>query len=395
MLTSARMSFSRLALLLPLLAACGAPPPGPGPDGGLPTDGDGGVRLDLNDVSWLFPLPSPAQQHQLLALTSAGAKGPLLPRALYDGLPGLVEQQPNADVFAQFRVVSARIDPCFPREATGGCVLQLRLVAQPVRVEDFQLTTADATLHLFYELTGAEFEFARGVLWDLKALAGDATTRRPLDVHPVMKAQGLAGAYASTLKQLILATCGAQNLARVAFMQLTQADVAWNFGAFDVRDGSLVADPIPRLEGRTLQGVQEFGNTDFRRGALQPAPAGDWLDVLLSESELRLTDQRTYDRAITSALRLEHPARSSPKTADCASCHVASRSLRNARAERPVDLSSHADRYDGNPRFDLRRLDEAGDDPRALRAFGYFGRLSALSQRTIHESADIADALSR
>lgn len=380
------------------LAACGAPPPTPpadsGVDSGVPGFTDGG--LDLNDVSWLYPLPPPNQHAQLLGLNSAGAKGPLLPRELYDALPGgLVELEPNADLFTQFRVVGARIDPCFPATATGGCIKQLRLVAQPVRNEQLQTTTADATLHLFYELTDAEFAFARETVLDLKALAGNATARQPLDVHPVMKSQGLGGAYATKLNGLLLAACGAQNLTRIAFMQLVQVDVAWNFGAFDVRNAALVADPIPRLAERTLQGVQEFGSTDFRNGTLQPAPSGDFLDVLLSESELRLTDQRTYDRAITSALKLEHPARSSPKTADCGSCHVASRSLRNARAERPVDLSAHADVFVANPRFDLRRVDAVGDDPRALRAFGYFGRQSALSQRTINESAEVAEALTR
>ncbi|HEY0881329.1 MAG TPA: hypothetical protein VGD87_07355, partial [Archangium sp.] len=73
-----------------ILAACGAPPPTPptdaGVDSGVPGFTDGG--LDLNDVSWLYPLPPPGQHAQLLGLESAGAKGPLLPRALYDALPG-------------------------------------------------------------------------------------------------------------------------------------------------------------------------------------------------------------------------------------------------------------------------------------------------------------------
>ena len=80
---------------------------------------------------------------------------------------------------------------------------------------------------------------------------------------------------------------------------------------------------------------------------------------------------------------------------DCGSCHVASRALRNAREQRNIDTTGHADAYVGNPRFDLRRLDGAGDDPRAMRAFGYFGDQSALSQRTINESAEVAEALSK
>ncbi len=179
-------------------------------------------------------------------------------------------------------------------------------------------------------------------------------------------------------------------------MRLVQRDVAWRFGALDVENGALVADPIPRLSNQVLeQGVQEFGNTDFRSGQLQPEAVGDNFPVLLSESELRLTDQRTFDRAVTAALRIEHPARSNPKTMDCGSCHTASRSLRNATRERPVDLSAHEDRFVTNPRFDLRRVDGAGDDPRAMRAFGYFGSKSALRQRTINVAAEVAETLSR
>lgn len=386
---------SRLLFLLALpLAACGGFTPVPegeaGVDGGVPFT-DGG--LDLNDVSWLLPLPPAGEASRLLGLDADGGRGPLLPRALYDGLPGLIAGTTPSTQYPDLRVISVRLDPCFPATATGGCVQQLRLVAQPIAADG---ATEDGTLHLFYVLSDADFADARQTLAQLKAIAGAETDRRPLDVHPVMRRQGLGGSYATTLHAMVTRLCGAQNLSRVAFMRLVQPDVAWRFGAFDVANGQLVADPIPRLSGDlTQQGVQEFGNTDFRSGELQPAPQGDELSVLLSESELRLTDQRTWERALTSALRVENPARSSPKTVDCGSCHVVSRALTNAKKERPVDLSSHADRFVGNPRFDLSRVDAVGDDPRSLRAFGYFGRQSALSQRTINESAEIADALSR
>lgn len=387
----------RLLLLASLsLVACGSLPPSPDggtTDSGVVTFTDGG--FDLNDVSWLLPLPSPAQHSQLLGFTAAGSKGPLLPRRHYDALPGLVTNQDAATLFSKFRVISARLDPCFPREPASGCIKQLRLVAQPVVVKDFKTSTEDATIHLFYELTDAELEDAKASVRQLRQLAAGATDGKPLDVHPVMRAEGLTGPYASALHAMLTRLCGEQNLTRVAFMQLVQEDVAWNFGALNLVNGALVADPIPRLTNLTRQGVQEFGNTDFRSGQLQPAASGDQLSLLLSESELRLTDTRTYDRAITSALQLEHPARTNPLTVDCASCHVASRALTNARRERSVDLSAHVDRYPGNPRFDLRRVDAVGDDPRALRSFGYFGDQSALSQRTINESAEVAEALSR
>lgn len=392
---------SPLALAL-ALAACGA--------GGLPDGGTGGGTggggasdggLDLNDVSFLFPLPPPGREALLPGLSEAGPKGPLLPRALFDGLPVIVEgAQPDA-LYARARVVSVRVDPCFPGSAPPAppsCLKQVRLVVQPVLFggadAGFVETTEDATLHLFYTLDDASFTEVHRALWALKALAGTATDGAPLDTHPVMRREGLEGPYATRLKQLVADACGAQSLSRVAFMSVARFGNAWRFGAFDVVNGALAADPIPRLNGLTAQNVQEFGSMEFRNGALLPSPPGDDLDVLLSESAMRLTDERTLGKALTSALRIEHPERSSPKTIDCGSCHVASRARRNAEARRMVDNTGHPDAFHAAPRFDLARVDGAGDDPAALRAFGYFGPKSALSQRTINESAAVAEALS-
>ena len=105
-----------LLILALVLVGCGAPIPSAdaGIDAGT-SFSDGG--LDLNDVSWLLPLPSPAQHALLLSLSSEGSKGPLLPRALYDTLPGLVTTEDAAVLFPKFRVISIRIDPCFPIRA--------------------------------------------------------------------------------------------------------------------------------------------------------------------------------------------------------------------------------------------------------------------------------------
>ncbi len=381
----------QLVGLVVVLSACGGPVI-PVEDGGVGdagyTPSDGG--LDLNDVSWLVPLSS-----SMLSLESTGARGALLPRALYDALPVLLPNTTSEALHGDFRIVGIRVDPCFPTDAHNtGCLKQLRLVAQPVVFTPLA-TTHDAALHLFYDLSEADWADVRATLRDLKALAGRSTQGAPLDVHPVLRAQGLGGAYGAKLHALVTRLCGAQNLSRVAFMRLVQEDVAWRFGALDVVNGVLVADVIPRLNALTEQGVQEFGNTTFRSGELQPEAAGDQLPVLLSESELRLTDDRTLQRAVTSALRLENPGRSSPETADCGSCHVATRALTNAKRQRQLDVSTHADAFVGASRFNLNRVDAVGDDPRALRAFGYFGDKSALSQRTINESAEVAEALSR
>lgn len=377
--------------------ACGGPP-AEQDAGPVVVSSDGG--LDLNDVSFLYPLPPPGQESTLLHVGAQGLGGPLLPRAHYDALPVLVEGQTAAGLYPLLRIVSARVDPCFPGSAPPAppsCVKQLRLVAQPVLPggadAGFATSTLDATVHLFYVVGDAAFDALHRGLWELHGLGGAQTRGRPLGIHPVLAQQGLDGAYGKALNALILAHAGEGNLTRVAFMSVNQQGFAWTFGASNVDGGALVDDTIPRLNGARRQGVQEQGTAEFRAGLMLPAPTGDELPVILSERELRLTDDFTLNEALTSALRLEHPARSSPKTADCASCHVASRARRNAEQRRMIDNRAHADLFTSS-RFDLRRLDGAGDDPHALRAFGYFGPRTALSQRTINESAVVADALS-
>lgn len=368
--------------------ACGGAPEG-ATDGGF----------DLNDVSFLFPLPSPGQESQLPAMTPG-----LLPRALYGGLPVLVEGADPETLEGSLRIIAARVDPCFPGTAppaAPSCLRQVRLVAQPVHpaLPDAGLglaeTTDDATVHLFYTLSEADFAQLKGRLAGLRSLAAHRTDGEPLGVHPVMKSEGLTGPYAVAVKSLITDFCSEARLSRVAFMAVSGEGRVWRFGAFNLVAGVLVDDTIPRLGALKTQGVQDQGSVEFRATELLPTVAGDDLDVLLSESELRLTDERTLNRALTSALMKEHPERSSPKTVDCASCHVATRARSHAELSRHVDTKGWADHFQGEERFDLRRMDGAGDDPRALRAFGYFGNLTALSQRTINESAVVAATLSR
>jgi hypothetical protein len=276
-------------------------------------------------------------------------------------------------------------------------VKQVRLVAQPVRPGTdggVSVTTGDTAIHLLYALSDSDFATVDEGLHKLKALAGAATDGQPLDVHPVMATQGLGGAYARALDELVLGACGQDTLVRIAFMKVNGQDTVWTFGAFDVRAGALSEVTIPRLGTHTLQGFQEFGNEAFRAGTLMPAAPNDDFPTLLSETEVRLADEGLLSRAFTSALELEHPLRSSPKTVDCASCHAASRARRHAEQSRTVDNSQHPDAFHA-ARFNLTRVDGAGDNPRAQRAFGYFGAQTALSQRTINESAQVAEALSR
>ncbi len=400
------------------LAACPGTPT-PTPDGGTespdagseaPDAGDSGTPardggadasdggLDLNDVSFLFPLPAaPGDVGDLLSVGASGLGGPLLPRARYDQTlyfaPGM-----SADaLYAALRVVSVRVDPCFPRSAKpeDGCAKQLRLVAQPVVPGGgVPLLTLDAPIHLLYELSDAQFREAHRALFELKRLSGGLTTGRPLDVHPTMRAQGLKGPYAQKLKELILASCGPANLVRIASMPLLATEVEWRFAAIDVNGVNVKTVQIPRLPPFTeIQSVIAFGTPQLPAMSMTPAPTVDAFRRLLDAQGVPLLDAGVATEGLAGALTLENPDLSSVHQIDCGSCHLATRARREAERTLQLDSKELPGAFHA-PRFDLSLVDASSDDLRIMRAFGYFGPSGAWNQRTINESARVAERLS-
>jgi hypothetical protein len=184
---------SAVAVASVVLVACGGsfPVSDGGSGGGTASSG-----YELNDVSFLYPLPQFPARDGLLAMTSSGDQGSLLPSMLFAQLPTLFEGVDNPTLYNALRVVSLRVDPCFPGStppAPPVCRKQIRMVAQPLVQEGadggaFSLAsdTEDATVHLFYDLSDAQFDRVLEGIKDLKRQAG-AASRGPLNVHPVMK----------------------------------------------------------------------------------------------------------------------------------------------------------------------------------------------------------------
>ena len=98
---------------------------GASPDSGGGRAGAGAepspTPLDLNDVSFLFPLPKWADRDDLLSPSSSGTRGELLPASAFNvDAQHIIVQQSDvvapSDVHASLRVVGIRVDPCFPAE---------------------------------------------------------------------------------------------------------------------------------------------------------------------------------------------------------------------------------------------------------------------------------------
>jgi len=383
-----------------------APETGGGPEAGAPdaiaadaadSDSAGGTAYDLDDVSFLYPLPATGQENDLIALTATGARGALLPASVFAALG---QAQPDMSNYAldTYRVVGVRVDPCLPSTPppSTACAKEIRLSAQPLTTDPTTqgVTTEDAAIHLFYDLDDATWADVLARLAALKAIAGSSTSGVPLGVHPTMQAQGLTGAYAQALAALVLADAGDTNLVRVAYM-VAPFDQDWFMGTFERSGSSLSPDAIPRLDGGiTMQLSNTTGGTNDNVASLQPPPSPFDLQILLDYTQLPTADIGTVTTEAHAALSAENPSLSNRVTIDCATCHVATRALDAAQSMRGLDASDFPERF-SDPSFNLTRTPGAADALQAQRGFGYFGAQTAFSQRTINESAVVAKALSQ
>jgi hypothetical protein len=395
---------SRLIALGSLLAvACmsGEPtgPTEPSSPGDGPPDASGEPaacgsdpsRLDLNDVSFLFPLPeSNLDIDDLLPLDARGARGRLLPISVFAQMPPLVGLSP---ILPQgLRVVSARFDPCADAAAAApSCRPQIRLVAQPLFIVPLQPPiTIDATVHLFYDLDDDDLAAVIDAVRDLKAMAGDATACQPLGPHPVMVEQGLRGQYANRLIAMILAACGEQTLSRVAVMQLVTQGLLWRFATLDITGDETFPFEIPRLDGATAQTFTR-SLTEDARATFGPEPTGSNVPLLLKPSELVAAAADDARSAVEESFLLDNPALSHAGELDCVSCHVSSRSRDVALVTRPMDVPESSPIF-VDPEFDMS-LPADALGLRSQRMFGYFDRTPSLSPRVVHESAQVARSL--
>lgn len=312
----------------------------------------------------------------------------LFPKSLYDRMPKLHFGRTNDAAYDGLRVVSVRLDPCFPRPEPGrACAPQIRMVLQPIfRASEVDALFADdAAIHTFYALDADELEHVLDEVVALRTEAGFASFADRLDVHPILASEGLDGSFGRDLKALLLRHAGEDNLTRATFMAFEGFANTWRFGGFDVEDGIAIAMTIPTLETteQTFLNWDLFGET-FLRVEVEPAlAASDDLGPLLSEPSAR-DGSEAVEAAFDAAIRIENPEHHTPETIDCVSCHLAT----SARgfAERTLGFRSdaHRDAYLVDADLSLPSATSYGTN--VLRAFGYFDRHPAVSQRTVNET---------
>lgn len=381
-----------LGLALSVVAACAGEEGKPTPDAGsveeVPDAGEPArTLLTLNDVSVLFPLPADDDSTAHLRPTDAGARGELLPKAVFDTIPTFPVVPFDGLVFARMRVLALRFDGCGgPR---GACVPQIRLVMQPIATNG---VARDSALHLFYVLSGEQMAEVVAELRRLRTLAPEVT-EGPLDVHPALVAQGVDGAYGTALRALVLRYAGAENLERVTFfLRAPPTNEVWFFGGLERKDDTYTAMNIVgvgRGNQRVIRTKVENG-WDYDLTPLDKEPED--VHHLLTSAAAEAAGDANRRETMAAFLRLENPAIHLVDELSCAGCHIApfitaetTRRYALAPSEFPEDA------YHSN--HDLTQRGQAATTPSSLRAFGWFKDLPMISQRAINESAAVVDHL--
>ncbi len=386
-----------------VLGACGG--------GDDTTDGsdDVDVHVGTNDVSILLPLPtSAAQADELLTLASLGVGGPLLPEAQFDAISVFSDNPTENRSYAAWRIVAARIDPCFPSLALlatdpTACRRQLRLVAQPLQTSPkLGIVALDATIHLFFDQDEATFRAMAAAFVGLQTTTTKADATR-LTVHPTIATEGLEGATQAALRDLITTYAGAARLTQVTFME--GRGVAWEFGGMRIDaagartdiaiPGLAVADGNTRqTNGSDFNGVFGVTPASTESTQLETALAGTVVgDPENGAAQVELqAPVGDIEAALQLSLDLDNPTSSfDPDTVDCVSCHVAGRARdRAALLGFPSDgMARFSNRRDLSLAWPQQNISA----PTAMRMFGYNEQVVFVGQRVVNESAAVADAI--
>jgi hypothetical protein len=341
----------------------------------------------------IWPMPvDRAQLDSMLAATSMGAHGELLPASLYD-VPILDERDDTVtDAKAdrgRLRVVAARFEPCrnsFASANEPSCVNQIRLVLQVLRpggggIDPNTLGANDGAVLAFYKLTRDELlAFAR----ESAALGGGAS--ETLGVHPGLAREGLGSEYAKKLQAKVLDIVGAKRLTKITFFARTRArEPLWPFGTFEVADGRLIKKTIPTLavDRQTLEGAGP-------RKVIAPLTSSPdnpaaLLGIMGPARSATVAERAAY----ASVLRIQNPGKHNPDTMACAECHAAQRMQESA--ERMLGLRAEdfaSDAYTSTVKVTPGKIDSEN-----FHLTSYLGTNLSVGTRTAHETDAVLEKM--
>ncbi len=384
--------------------------------------------VQMNDVSVLFPLSSAPSVYP--AASTMGVGGPLLPEALYTAVGGIAGSTqlenggPDSDnaTYDSLHVVAMRLDPCFaalaPDPHGTGCVAQLRLIFQSITaVGTTGSFAADSAVHAFYTISRAELIEIATAIGQARAASSNGERLGGLAPHPIMVEQGADGAMAHAVYDLIVAHAGPSNLTRVTTLSATDPDFLWTFQGFDVTDAmAAVVTPmvIPTLGGAEQQQfVSEeltdagsdsgsgsgSGETDGTEQFTPATSSADNFEPLASANTAQQLTPTELHTAFEGLVHVDHPARNSPNTIDCASCHLATPTEMTV-AEPLFQLveANAPDAFTADGVYvlpsEMKPTFNQGAELN-IHSFSYVGADFAVNQRTVNETAAIVAYLNQ
>lgn len=427
LLRSARLLLAASTVALLASTACSSGPDSEnGADEGAETQEaalNENKALGMTDVTILYPLPKSIDFFDdMLGPTSELDQGELLPAEVFAQLapipaPPMVGRDGRpvdpgkplfaawADSFPLLRVVGIRLDPCFGETTNlggAGCTSTIRLTTQffqPRAVAgERAIPDGRSSIHLFYSVSRQDFAaLAKGML-ELRKTTGLPLQKGLLSttggVHPTLAAEGLRGAYATALKDLILKYAGARTLTQVAFCVQDRgapnggynggqvADSRWVFGRFEHRDGNLLPLGISSLDYTGLQSVDSTPANPARAAVVVTPPSRTPDDFLPAFNGSQ--DPAKVEAARRAALSFQNPSKYSANTADCVSCHMAKQAAPNHGPD-PLDFKSYT-----------YRLDATNDLIGPFRMFGYDASGNTIiASRVVNETAVVLDYLNK
>jgi hypothetical protein len=377
-------------------------------------------QWNLNDVAYLFPLPSPQDKHNtsLLGPKDSGLEGALIPYDAFEVLPFLFLSGPTNERLydSLLRVVSLRLDPC-PASRNDVCIPEIRLVWQPVEfASDLSRWVArDVALHSFYPLSPQQFSEVQNALWNLKVAneaKGISTTMKPLWQHPALLGDQSHSDFSKKLSALVKRYCGAGNMNKLTFMSEFVPAMWWRFGGVEKKkngSGKWLPFRVPRLDDpfedvfniATEVGADtESGRAVDTRITHLPKdyPPQDNLAIVL-DRDYRTGDDRDLPNFISkldAIARFRNPQLSNPLSHDCATCHYAdpAKTYMERRFSQLKNFPSLDEYENPNPQlYNFTNLSSTHHSSRNLRAFGYHNSDPAVSQRVIHDAAESAEML--
>jgi len=288
----------------------------------------------MNDLTTVYPLAkSQKELGGYLTATSAGARGQLLPKALYsplfpDPAPTHAVGADTVMSYDKLRVVAVRFDPCFAQIGDitdpSTCDNQIRVIFQSLDFAGGSTSAVDGAVHAFYRVTRPELVGAVREVIALRRAEGQTRSMGALAPHPLLVKQGIDGDFGTKLGQTLLQYIGSDNLIRFTHIASGNLQTQWFFAGFDVVNGKTKPMDVAGLKAHTPS-VSFFAgfSAPMAGGFSAPTTTKDDLSVLVNVDKAKAASKTAAKAAFDSALKIQNPEFHSPNTIDCASCHVA------------------------------------------------------------------------